>query len=105
MIADRKKTGFFTNPHMSKILLTAGVLTFIFYLLVWVVIKDNYSNSFFGTVYGAFFELLSIPALLCLITVPILAIIMLVKNKKATWLNVTTLLFIVAAFFILLTQS
>ena len=99
MSTTSESTNILKSKNASKLMLLLSALVFIFYLSVQLLISNIYKYAFVG----ALFELLSIPMLLLLVTIPIVCIVQLIKLKgTARWYAIASLFFIATTIYILI---
>lgn len=90
-----------SHPHAPKIILLLSALVFIFYFVGFVLLSNVYTYA----AVGAAFELLSLPMLLLLASLPVLNLIILFKKRGvAGWYAVASLVLLAAAVIILMRQ-
>ena len=92
-----QNTSVFSYPQTQKLILVASALTFVFFTTFWLVIPNVYRYP----VVGAIYEFLWLPMILLLFVIPVLVLIMIIKNKQAIWFGVGSLILIIAAFLII----
>ena len=68
---------FLTGARTKKAVFLLSILVFIFYLFGLFIFSDIYENAFIG----AIMEMASLPMLVLLLTLPVAAIIQMVKEK------------------------
>ena len=92
-------TNIIKSKNPSKVMLLLSALVFIFYLCTHLLTPNVYKYAFVG----ALFELLSIPMLLLLVTIPIVCIVQLIKLKgTARWYAAASLFLIATTIYILI---
>ena len=93
-----KRTTILALQNASKATFIASVFVFIFYFTGFVLLSNVYEYAFVG----ALFEMLSIPMLLLLVTIPVFCLVQILKSKGTARLYaVASLLLIVMAILIL----
>jgi hypothetical protein len=89
------------NIKTARLLFGLSLFVIVFYSIGYIFIGDVYRYP----VIGAIYELLSLPMLLCLVVIPVLSIVVLIKNKgKARLYAALTILLIIVSVIILTTQ-
>jgi hypothetical protein len=90
-----------TNIKTARLLFGLSLCVIVFYSIGDIFIGDVYRYP----VIGAIYELLSLPMLLCLVVIPVLSIVVLIKNKgKARLYAALAILLIIGSVIILTTQ-
>ncbi|HVG42321.1 MAG TPA: hypothetical protein VM888_11980 [Chitinophagaceae bacterium] len=90
------------NRKHSIIILILSAFVFLFYFSLQAIISNVYKYAFVG----ALFELLSIPMLVLLVTLPILCVSHIIKGKEyVSWYTAVSLVLITATIFIIIKTS
>ena len=92
-------TSTISNIKTAKILFGLSLLVFAFYLVGYFIIGDVYRYAIVGSIY----EILWLPMLLSLVAIPLVSLLVFIKNKgKHRVYAVLALLFIIGSSFILI---
>lgn len=66
-----------TNPITAKVIFFVSLFAFVFYLIIYFIVSDVYKYP----IVGGFYELLALPMLTCLLLIPIVSVLIVIKNK------------------------
>ena len=100
MGGDLKRTTMFKNQATAKVILVTSIIVFVFFLFTDVFRFDVYRYP----VVGAIFELLWFPIMALLLLIPIMCVIIFIKNHGVPRIYaVLSVLFIIGSIIIMFT--